>query len=87
MRAPPASTTEIAKIERELAAPRRARPDLAALTAAVEAAQAGGRRRRAARRSRPKPRTPTRAQQLDAARTPLADAERRVQRLDTEAKT
>src|SRR6188508_855807 len=77
---------EIANIEAGLAAVSESRPDLAALAAAVESAQgavadaeqaavAAEAAHGAARKN------------LDAARIPLADAERAVQRLDTEAKT
>ena len=85
--ASPRMESEIANIEAGLAAAAESQPDLAALAAAVES-RAGRRRRRPSRpRSPPKPRTAPRASNLDAARMPLADAERAVQRLDTEAKT
>ena len=78
--------SEIANIEAGLAAASESRPDVAALATAVESAQAAvGQAEQnavaaeaahvAARKN------------LDAARIPLADAERAVQRLDTEAKT
>src|SRR4029079_1286072 len=77
---------EIANIEAGLAAVSESRPDLAALAAAVESAQgavadaeqaavAAEAAHGAAHKN------------IDAARVPLADAERAVQRLDTEAKT
>jgi chromosome segregation protein len=78
--------SEIANIEAGLAAASESRPDVAALASAVESAQAAvGQAEQntvaseaahvAARRH------------LEAARLPLAEAERAVQRLDTEAKT
>ncbi len=82
--------SEIAEIEAELAqldAPTTAGPDLAALAAAVDAGAGRGRRGRSRTRCAPKPRIRRARQALDAARKPLAEAERRAQRLDTEAKT
>jgi chromosome segregation protein len=78
---------EVASVEAELAQLEAAeRADLAALAAAAETAQealveaeAAALRAEAAHSSA--------RQGLDAARGPLAEAERRVQRLDTEAKT
>ena len=79
--------SEIANIEAGLAAAAESRPDLAALAAAVESAQAAVGQGRAGRASPPKPRMAPRARTSTRARIPLADAERAVQRLDTEAKT
>ncbi len=79
--------TEIAEVERELAGLQAADgPDLAALAAAVEETQAAV---AAAENAAVEAETAHSAarQQLDAARSPLAEAERRVQRLETEAKT
>jgi len=78
---------EIAGVEGELAALRAASgPDLAALAAAVEEMQAAI---AAAETAAVEAEAAHRAarQQLEASRTPLAEAERRVQRLETEAKT
>ena len=79
--------TEMAGIESELASLQQAGgPDLAALTAAVEAVQAAVVEAEAAAITAENVHTAAR-QHLDASRTPLAEAERRVQRLETEAKT
>ncbi len=78
--------SEIANIEAGLAAASESRPDLAAMAAAVDSAQAavghGEQAALAAEAAHGAAR-----KNLDAARIPLADAERAVQRLDTEAKT
>jgi chromosome segregation protein len=82
-------TSEVAAVETELAeleAADKGRPDVAALaelvtevSAAVAEAEAGALRAEAAHSGA--------RQALDVARKPLAEAERRAQRLDTEAKT
>jgi chromosome segregation protein len=78
---------EMAQIESELAALQQAGgPDLAALNAAVEAVTAATTEAEAAAIAAETAHTIAR-QQLDASRSPLAEAERRVQRLETEAKT
>ena len=78
---------EAAAVEVELANLNpQAGPDLAALAAAVEEAQAAVAEAEAAAMRSEAAQSSTR-QALDAARPPLADAERRAQRLDTEAKT
>ena len=78
--------TEIANIEAGLAAVSESRPDLAVLGASVESAQAavaqGEQTAVAAEAAHSVAR-----KNLDSARIPLAEAERAVQRLDTEAKT
>src|SRR5580704_10708705 len=77
---------ELANIEAGLAASDGGAPDLAALAAALAQAQAAlgdaeeGARAAEAAHSHAR-------DEIDAARTPLAAAERRVQRLETEAKT
>ena len=77
---------ELANIEAGLAASDSGAPDLAALAAALAQAQAAlgdaddGARAAEAAHSHAR-------DEIDAARTPLAAAERRVQRLETEAKT
>jgi chromosome segregation protein len=77
---------ELANIEAGLAASDSGAPDLAAMAAALAQAQAAlgnaeeGARAAEAAHSHAR-------DEIDAARTPLAAAERRVQRLETEAKT
>ena len=77
---------ELANIEAGLAASDSGAPDLAALAAALAQAQAAlgdaeeGARAAEAAHSHAR-------DEIDAARTPLAAAEKRVQRLETEAKT
>jgi chromosome segregation protein len=79
-------TSEIANIESGLAAAAASKPDLAAMAAGVEAAQiAVAQAEQAALAAEQNHAAARKA--LDAARIPLADAERTVQRLDTEAKT
>jgi chromosome segregation protein len=78
---------EMAEIERELTALQAADgPDLAALTAAVEDVQAAVAAAEAAALDAEAAHAAAR-QHLEATRNPLAEAERRVQRLETEAKT
>jgi chromosome segregation protein len=78
---------EIFEIERELAALQAASgPDLAELAAAVEQVQAAVAAGEAAALEAEAAHQAAR-QALEATRAPLADAERRVQRLETEAKT
>jgi chromosome segregation protein len=79
--------SEIAGIEQELASLQAADgPDLAALGAAVEAAQAAVADAEAAALAAEAAHAQAR-QQLEATRAPLAEAEKRTQRLETEAKT
>ncbi len=79
--------TEMAGIESEIASLQSAGgPDLAALAQAVEAVQAAVAEAEAAAIAAEAAHTAAR-QHLDASRTPLAETERRVQRLETEAKT
>jgi len=79
--------TEMAGVEREIASLQSAGgPDLATLTAAVEAVTAAVTEAEAAAITAEAAHAAAR-QHLDATRTPLAEAERRVQRLETEAKT
>jgi chromosome segregation protein len=79
--------SEIAGIAGELAALQAAAdPDLAALAAAVDEMQAAIAGADAAAVGAEAAHARTR-QQLEASRAPLAEAERRVQRLETEAKT
>jgi chromosome segregation protein len=78
--------SEIANIEAGLAATSQNRPNLAALAAAVESAQAAVAKAEQAALTAEVTHNDAR-RGLDAARLPLADAERAVQRLDTEAKT
>jgi chromosome segregation protein len=79
--------TEIAGIERELAALKGSDgPDLAVLAAAVEAVQKAVADAETAALDAETAHAAARAR-LETARSPLADAERRVQRLETEAKT
>ena len=77
---------EVANIEAGLASVSESRPDVAALAAAVESAQTavtlGEQASGAAEAAHVAAR-----KSLDASRIPLADAERAVQRLDTEGKT
>ncbi|AMN40930.1 chromosome segregation protein SMC [Rhodoplanes sp. Z2-YC6860] len=77
---------ELANIEAGLTAANESRPDVAALAESVEAAQAavgqGEENALAAEAAHEEAR-----KNLEAARIPLAEAERAVQRLDTEAKT
>jgi chromosome segregation protein len=78
---------EMAEIERELAGlPASGGPDLAALAAAVDAAQAALIAAEAEAAAAEAAHAGARAE-LEAARKPLAEAERKVQRLETEAKT
>jgi chromosome segregation protein len=81
--------TEIAEVESELTgleAGQQGGPDLAALADAAKAAQAAVGDAQAAAIAAEAAHAQAR-NALDAARAPLADAERRVQRLETEAKT
>ncbi len=79
--------TEMAEIERELTALQASGgPDLDALTAAVEEAQAALAAAEAAAVQAEAAHATARGE-LEAARKPLAEAERKVQRLETEAKT
>ena len=78
---------ELAEIERELATLQASDgPDLAALTAAVDAAQAAIAAADTAAVDAEVAHTVAR-QKLEAARGPLSDTERKVQRLETEART
>ena len=78
---------ELAEIERELATLQASDgPDLAALSAAVDAAQAAVAAADTAAVDAEVAHTVAR-QKLEAARGPLSDTERKVQRLETEAKT
>jgi chromosome segregation protein len=78
---------EIGEIERELNALQVADgPDLAALSAAVEEVQAAVAAAEGAALDAEAAHAKAR-QELETARKPLADAERRVQRLETEART
>ena len=80
---------EIADVEPELAAleAESRRADLARSARAVESRAGGGRRGRGRRASRAEAAHSAARQELDVARGPLAEAERRAQRLETEAKT
>lgn len=79
--------SEIAQIEAELATLQAASgPDLAALAAAVDEVQAAITAAETAAVEAEAAHAAARAQ-LEASRSPLAEAERRVQRLETEAKT
>ena len=78
--------SEIANIEAGLASVSESRPDVAALAAALESAQAAVAEAEQAALAAEAAHGTAR-KNLDAARIPLADAERAVQRLDTEAKT
>jgi chromosome segregation protein len=78
---------EIAGVERELASLQAVDgPDLAELSAAVEAAQSAVGEAEAAALAAEAAHADAR-QQLEATRAPLAEAEKRAQRLETEAKT
>ena len=80
---------DIAQVEAGLAeieAEQRGGPDLAALAAAAEAAQTAVGTAESAAIAAEQTHAQARAA-VDAARAPLAEAERRVQRLETEAKT
>jgi chromosome segregation protein len=79
--------SEIAGIERELASLQAVDgPDLAALAAAVETSQAAVAEAESATLEAEGAHAEAR-RQLEAARAPLADTERKAQRLETEAKT
>jgi chromosome segregation protein len=79
--------SEMAGIEQELASLQAADgPDLAAITAAVETAQAAVAEAENAALAAEAAHGEARAQ-LERTRAPLAEAERRVQRLETESKT
>jgi chromosome segregation protein len=79
--------SEAGAVEAELASLNpQAGPDLPALASAVEAAQAAVAEAEGAA-TRSEAAQSAARQALDAARAPLSDAERRAQRLDTEAKT
>jgi chromosome segregation protein len=78
--------SEIANIEAGLAAAAESRPDLAALAAAVEGAQAAVAQAEQSALAAEAAHAGAR-KTLDAARVPFADAERATQRLETEAKT
>ncbi len=79
--------TEIGEIEAELTTLQAAGgPDVAALAAVVDEVQAAIAAGETAALEAEAAHTAARAR-LEAARTPLAEAERRVQRLETEAKT
>src|SRR5262249_26083516 len=81
------TSDEVAAVERELAQLQATeRADLVALASAAEAAQAAAAEAEAAAVRAEAGHSGAR-QALDAARGPLAEAERRAQRLDTEAKT
>src|SRR4051812_14157151 len=78
---------EIAGVERELASLQAVDgPDLAQLSAAVEASQAAVGEAETAALAAEAAHAEAR-QQLEATRAPLAEAEKRAQRLETEAKT
>jgi chromosome segregation protein len=77
---------ELANVEAGLAAAGSGQPDLAALTVAVEAAQAALVEAEAAAQAAEAGHVAARTE-LETSRAPLAEAERRVQRLETEAKT
>ena len=77
---------ELANIEAGLAATGSGQPDLPALAAALTNVQAVLAEAESAARAAEVGHTRAR-EQIDAARAPLSDAERRVQRLETEAKT
>ena len=77
---------EYANIEAGLVATGSGAPDLASLQQTLAAAQVALAAAESAARTAEVEHTAAR-QNLDAARAPLADAERRVQRLETEAKT
>ncbi len=77
---------ELANIDAGLAATGSGEPDLPALGAALAGAQAALAEAESAARAAEIAHTRAR-EEIDAARAPLATAERRVQRLETEAKT
>jgi chromosome segregation protein len=77
---------ELANIDAGLAATGSGEPDLAALGAALARAQAALTEAESTARATEIAHTRAR-EEIDAARAPLATAERRVQRLETEAKT
>jgi chromosome segregation protein len=77
---------ELANIDAGLAATGSGEPDLAALGAAHASAQAALTEAESTARATEIAHTRAR-EEIDAARAPLATAERRVQRLETEAKT
>jgi chromosome segregation protein len=77
---------ELANIDAGLAATGSGEPDLAALGAALASAQATLTEAESTARATEIAHTRAR-EEIDAARAPLATAERRVQRLETEAKT
>ena len=77
---------ELANIDAGLAATGSGEPDLSALAAVLATAQAELAEAESAARAAEVAHTQARAE-LDAARAPLATAERGVQRLETEAKT
>jgi chromosome segregation protein len=79
-------SAELANIESGLAATGSGEPDLTTLTNALAAAQAALAEAETAGHAAEVAHASAR-QQVDAARTPLAAAERSVQRLETEAKT
>ena len=84
-----ASTSELSGVEAELTqlgASTAGRPDLVALSQAADTAQAAVAEAEAAAVRAEAAHSGAR-QALDVAREPLAEAERRAQRLDTEAKT
>ena len=78
--------SEVAIVEAGLESAAQSRPDLAALAAAVEAAQAAVAQAEQAAVAAEATHVGAR-KSLDAARAPLAEAERVLQRLETEAKT
>ncbi|HVZ54211.1 MAG TPA: chromosome segregation SMC family protein, partial [Pseudolabrys sp.] len=81
------SASELAEIERELSVLQANQgPDLAVLAQAVEEIQAAVAAAEAAALTAEAAHATAR-QELEATRNPLAEAERRVQRLETEAKT
>jgi chromosome segregation protein len=77
---------ELANIEAGLAATSSGQPDVASLASAVETAQAALTEAEASAHSAEAAHTAARGS-LDASRSPLAEAEQRAQRLDTEART
>lgn len=77
---------ELANVDAGIAATGSGQPDLAALAATVEAAQAALAEAESAAQAAESAHAAARAE-LENARTPLAETERRVQRLDTEART
>ena len=79
-------TAELDNIETGLAATGSGEPDLAALAAVLAGAQVALTEAETAARAAEIAHTKAR-EDIDAARAPLAAAERRVQRLETEAKT